>query len=109
MAHGPTALTRFHCTTDSFLRWAQRVGGTAGKAGAAGAAGGLALGSAGGAPGARDGKEGGAPGVAGAVCPGTAWLRIDVGRRVPSVSSVNDMLVTKNIKPRIAVVRLKVF
>ena len=44
----------------------------------------------------------------GAVWPGAGWVKIDVGRRVPRVSRVSDMLVTKNIKPKIAVVRLSV-
>ena len=35
-------------------------------------------------------------------------MRMDVGCLAPSESKVNDMLVTKNTKPRIAVVRVRV-
>jgi len=92
----------------------QRAGGTDGKAGAAGVvvAGGKgnpAPGFAGGSVGdCREGSVGGAPGLAGALVPGTAGLRIDVGRRAPSVNMVRARLVTKKTIPRIAVVRVSV-
>jgi hypothetical protein len=67
----------------------------------------LALGRVGGA-GPRDGKVGGAFGLTGAAVPGAAWLRIETGRLEPSDSKVNDMLVMKKARPKMAVVRVSV-